>query len=193
VQATVKSIFADDLTELDRQVQAMVKKQFTALVHVCLTTANVTKNVAMAMRQVAEGFVNARLQQNDTAELFLNQFADEEAVTAEIASLYEEAMPEASAARLATGRAELCVFAAPATPSGQRLGQVARKALTDVEFVTAVTTDDVLLYREWSNLNLSDLEQVGTEAQDAYRQMIAAEHFTPHTRSDVYFALPTGV
>ena len=45
-----------------------------------------------------------------------------------------------------------------------------------------------MMYRERLNLALSDLPQLGPLAQDAYRQMSAAEHFTPHCRCDVDFA-----
>jgi hypothetical protein len=39
------SLMADDMLELDGQVQAMIRERLTALVHVCLTTANVVRSV----------------------------------------------------------------------------------------------------------------------------------------------------
>jgi hypothetical protein len=45
-----------------------------------------------------------------------------------------------------------------------------------------------LIYRERTNLPLSELSQLSSLAQDAYRQMSAAEHFTPHCRCDVDFS-----
>ena len=57
--------------------------------------------------------------------------------------------------------------------------------------LTAAAEDDILFYRELSNLPLSELEQLGPAAQDAYRQMRAAEDFTPHTRIDVDFGVPS--
>ena len=50
----------DALNELDARMEAMLKKQFTALVNVCLTSGNVLKNVEAAMRHTAEEFVAAR-------------------------------------------------------------------------------------------------------------------------------------
>ena len=45
--------------------------------------------------------------------------------------------------------------------------------------------DEILLYREVSDLNLSDLKQFGPLGREAYRQLCQMEHFTPHTRFDV--------
>jgi hypothetical protein len=39
-------------------------------------------------------------------------------------------------------------------------------------------------YRTLS-LALADLEHLGPTGHDAYAQMTAAEHFTPHSRTDV--------
>jgi hypothetical protein len=48
-------------------------------------------------------------------------------------------------------------------------------------------SDDILLYRERSNLPLSELPQLGPLGLDAYRQLSAAEQFTPHCRCDIEF------
>ena len=70
----------------------------------------------------------------------------------------------------------------------ERLRELAVAALPEVEWQTASGEEDILLYRERTNLPLSELPQLGDVPQDAYRQMSAAEHFTPHCRSDVDFS-----
>ena len=57
-----------------------------------------------------------------------------------------------------------------------------------MDVLPAVSVDDILFYREVSYLPLGGLEQLGPAGQDAYRQMSAAEDFTPHTRIDVDFS-----
>jgi hypothetical protein len=52
--------------------------------------------------------------------------------------------------------------------------------------------DDILFYREVVHRPLADLEQLGSAGLDAYRQMNAAEDFTPHTRIDVNFGGAAG-
>src|SRR5262249_29447675 len=86
--------------------------------------------------------------------------------------------------------AELCVLCSPSGPAGERLQALAAEATPEVEWQSAPGDEDILLYRERANLPLSELLQLGALAQDAYRQMSNAEHFTPHCRSDVEFSDP---
>jgi serine/threonine protein kinase len=178
------------LHELDARMEAMFKKQFTALVNVCLARGNVLKNVEEAMRHTAEEFLADRLTVPNVAEMFLQQHADESEVVAEIAGFFDKAAPQLppSAASGKGGQpAELCVLTAPSGPAGERLMGLAANALSEVEWQAVPGDEDILLYRERVNLPLFELPQLGTLAQDAYRQMSNADHFTPHCRSDVDF------
>jgi serine/threonine protein kinase len=186
VDRFLAAIPAEAVHELDAGLEAMFKQQFVALVHVCLTTANVLKNVEPAMLQTAEAFVEAQLTEFNVAETFFEQNPDDEAAAGAIASFYDEAAPELSPGRT-SAVSELFVLAAPSGPAGDHFRERARAALPEVEAIPAPSTDDVILYRELSNLSLTDLDQLGPVGQDAYRQMTAAENFTPHSRIDVDF------
>jgi len=48
----------------------------------------------------------------------------------------------------------------------------------------------VLLYREWSNLALTDLEHLGPLGQQASSQLLAAD-FPVHARQDISFEIPS--
>jgi serine/threonine protein kinase len=181
-----KELSGEDLSKLDALMEEMFKKQFTALVNVCVTSANVLKNVESAMLHTAEQFVAARLGERDVAEMFLAQHGDDGEVGAEIAGFFDEAAPQLSGDR-SLPISELCVLSVPSGPSGERLRAAAAQALPEVEWQSAAGDEDILLYRERANLPLSDLPQLGPLAHDAYRQMSAAEHFTPHCRSDIDF------
>jgi hypothetical protein len=82
---------------------------------------------------------------------------------------------------------ELCVLATPPGQASERFREAVQRVLPDVEVVPAESTDEVLFYRERLNLSLADLEQLGSLGRDAYTQMTATDHFTPHTRTDVKF------
>jgi hypothetical protein len=99
---------------------------------------------------------------------------------------YGEAAPEL-VPRRALKSTELCVLATPPGPDGDRFRELAREGLANVEFHAAPSNDDILLYRELSYLPLQELEQLGPAGQEAYRQMIAMESFTPHSRCDISF------
>ncbi len=177
----------DALLVLDGRMEAMLKKQFTALVNVCLTSGNVLKNVETAMLQTAERFVAEQVGEINVAEMFRDHHPDAAQASQEIVGYFDDAAPELPAERRGNG-AELCVLATPAGPAGDHFRELAATALPDVEWHAAPGDEDIVLYRELTNLPLSDLPQLGPLGQDAYRQMSAAEHFTPHCRCDVDFS-----
>jgi serine/threonine protein kinase/uncharacterized damage-inducible protein DinB len=179
------------LNELDGRMEAMLKKQFTALVNVCLENNNVLKEVEAAMQRTAEDFVAERLGPWNVAEMFLEQHAEDAEAAATFAHFFAQAAPQFPYAGIPDPHGgsvdELCVLAAPSGPAGEYLRAVAVKAVPEVEWQMASGDDDILLYREHANLPLSELPQLGPLAQDAYRQMSNAEHFTPHCRCDIDF------
>jgi serine/threonine protein kinase len=182
-------ITPEDLLELDGQMEATLKKQFTALVHVCLSTGNVLKRVEEAMLQTAREFAAGRLPQTSVADLFLEQQPDEALAQEEVSAFFDESAPELSVGAR-RGREALSVLATPPGPAGDRFRELVQRALPDLEVQPASSPDDILIYRERNNLALSELEQMGPQARSAYMQMNAADHFTPHTRTDVEFKTP---
>jgi hypothetical protein len=181
------SIDAEAQAELDEHVQAVVKRDFTALVHVCLGkgSSSTFKNLDAAMRQTAEEFAAARLPETDVAEVYLERYPDPEQALRELGDAFEDAVPPGAAG--AAPKSQLALLAAPAGPAGDSVRAWARQNLPGVELVTGAP-DTMLIYREMSYLRLGDhLEHLGPIARDAYQQMKAAEHFTPHTRMDVAF------
>jgi len=192
IRQTMEQMDDEAVLELDTEIQKVIKKQFTALVHVCMAPAHLTRNLEAVMRQTAGTWLSHRLGTIDSAELFLGQFSDDEGMKAEIESLYEEAMPELNLGKLSgtTGRGDLCVLATPMGDAGQHLQELAKESLSDVDLVTTTTTDDILIYREWSNLPLAELDLLGPLGQEAYRHLSSTDNFTPHTRTDVEFTPP---
>jgi hypothetical protein len=186
VEGFLAAVTPEMVLELDTRVQAVIRQQFRALVQICLAHANLLKSVETAMVQTAEEYAGELLEATNAAELFLEQYADEVKARDEVGGFYDEAHPELAPGPSAS-TSEFCVLAAPAGPAGERFRAVARAALPEVEVLPAASEDDILFYREVSNLPLAELEQLGPAGQDAYRQMSAAEDFTPHTRIDVDF------
>jgi hypothetical protein len=177
--------------ELETRVQAKIKDRFHSLVNICLTDAGVLKNVEAAMLQSAREFVGSRLPPTDVAELFLEQNHDAEGAAGEVDGFFGEAAPELAPGR--TSRlSEVCVLAAPPGAAGDKFRELARTTLPETEIHPAAGTDDVVIYRELTNLPLTDLEQLGPVGQDAYRQMSSAENFSPHSRMDVDFGSRQG-
>jgi hypothetical protein len=184
VDQLLEQIGSDELADLDAQIQATITQHFTALVNICLSSTNQLKTVEATMLRTAEAFVAARLPQTDVAEMFLERHEEDHAI-AEMTGFYYEAAPELYPA----GAAEVCVLATPPGEAGDRFRELSRTALPDVTIHPAANDEDVILYRELTNLPLAELEQLGAAGQDAYQQMASAENFTPHSRMDIEFVV----
>jgi hypothetical protein len=186
----------EGLGELDARVQATIQKQFTALVQVCMASANVLQNLEQAMRREAEAFVTEHAGRSgagaaNVSDLFLTLFAEPEAARGELARGFQEASPDLRGMReFGIMPAEVAVLMAPDHPASAQVRELAREAVPGVELAPAVGGEDLVLYREIPFLPLGGLEQLGPAAEEAYRQMLTANHFTPHTRIDITFRSP---
>jgi hypothetical protein len=189
VEQFLQGLTAEHLLELDGAMEEMLRAHFTALVHVCLTSANILKNVEAAMLQTARDYAAGQLPRVSVAQLFFEQHPDEAGAGSEVVDFHDEAAPELAAGRSPRGPgvAELCVLAAPADEAGERFRATVEKALAETEVHHAPSDDDIVVYRERNNLPLADLEHLGPVGHDAYVQMNTAENFTPHSRCDVDF------
>jgi hypothetical protein len=186
VWQVLRGLHLEDLLELDRRVQAMLRAQFTALVQICLAPANIVRKVEQGILAVAEAFVNERLPQTDVAQEYLQQATDEGQAVQDLAAFIDEARPELVPNRTSQPT-ELWVFATPTGEAGDRVRQLAIESQDGVEPIPATSPDDLIIYRELCGLALSELEQLGPFGQEAYRQLASVQDFTPHTRIDIDF------
>jgi serine/threonine protein kinase len=179
------SVAALDLVELDKRIQAIIRKQFKALVHVCMSTANVLKTLAPAMQKETRAFLRARMGEINVAEIFLQQYGEhsdaQERLEDQLAEGFERAAPEVVSSPPAQ---ELNVLALPPGQGEQQVRELASQAI-DKTFVTVPSKDEIAIYREHTLGCLADLKQLGPAGQDAYHKMVAREHFTPHSRADI--------
>jgi serine/threonine protein kinase len=186
VESFLAGLTPEALLELDQHLQDVIRRDFQALVHVCLASDTVLKEVEAALLKTAEEFAAERLPEASAAEMFLELHPDAARARSEIANSFTEAAPEMTPGREAPAR-ELCLMATPPGPDGDRFRQLAQEALPETEWNAVASADDILLYRELPHQPLDGLEQLGPLGQDAYRQTTGAENFTPHTRSDITF------
>ncbi len=191
VDDILAGVTPEQLAALDAKVQAMIRRQFTALVHVCLTPTNMLRNLEIAMQQEAEATVKASMSWADATELFLEQQSGDQAAVDAIAGAFEEAAGEL-AVYAPEGAAEVCLLAVPEGPSGARFRELAEEALPEAKLLHVTGGDDVLLYRETTCVPLARLPQLGPQGREAYEQLSAVEHFTPHARGDVAFQIVCG-
>ncbi|HYT91306.1 MAG TPA: tubulin-like doman-containing protein, partial [Gemmataceae bacterium] len=190
VKRTDEGVTAEHLLEFDRRVQALLRNQFRALVHVCTTSANVLRTLAPALRQEARAFLESRLEVADVAESYLLQQQEREqpdgsatdALRQDLLAAYQKAAPEL---HVRGTPAEAVLLAVPVSSAGQEFRGLAREALALPAVGEAAATDEIVFYREYQNISLANVDQISEAARQAYLKMLAQENLTPHSRTDV--------
>lgn len=173
-----------DWHQFDAAMQDLIHREFGGLLRICLASTNSLPRLETEMLAVAEKFTNTLLATEDVAEMFLAHHPETEAAHEQIAAAFDEAAPDFATARLSR-QPEICILVTPSSAAGTRFSELAHTALPDVAPVSASGGDDVVFYREVPNLLLANLDQLGPPGHEAYQQLIAAAHFTPHCRVDI--------
>jgi hypothetical protein len=184
VEQLLSGVSAAERQELDVKMQKLIQRQFTALVHVCMTSTNLLRDVEAAMQQEAEAFVDTRLGGMEVAELYLAGHAGDEETLEDLCAIFKEARPAALEMNHSAEQG-LNVLAVPPHPSGERLYELAKQALPDISWIRVDSKDDIVIYREIPRLPLPELAQLGPLAYEAYCHMSQVEYFTPHSRTDI--------
>ena len=90
-----------------------------------MSSANLVKNLELAMQQEAELFVATGPTGTNVADLFLGEHREDEQAVGEILTSYDESAPEMTLME-ADSKNELCVVAIPPGESGLRFGELTR-------------------------------------------------------------------
>jgi hypothetical protein len=196
------AVSPEALRDLDVRLEEMLKQRFRALVHVCMSEANILPGVYQALLETARQFVGGLLPRTDVARMFLDQHRDADDARDDLAGFIDDAAPPLLCAKTATGQrvadaargGHLCVLAVPPGEAGDRLQALAREALHGGDLLAVRNDlnpeDSVVIYRESCHLPLADLELLGPAGREAYAQLSATDTFTPHSRTDVAFLPP---
>jgi hypothetical protein len=185
VNQLLQNISAAEVIALDTRIQEKVIRQtFQALVHVCTTPAsNILRELESALQAELEVAVQERLGSSNVLDTFLGQAHREAGSVSEIATAFDEAVPQMTLGTRPDQ--QVAVVLVPAEPAAEQFQKLAQKAVQTAEVVLGPKGDDVVFYREIPFVSLSRLPQLGTEGRSAYEKMSAAEHCTPHSRTDI--------
>jgi hypothetical protein len=177
----------EDLLAFDQRLQKSITKKFRGLGHVCLKPFEKGPPFRQMLLDKAREFLDAKLDHSDPAAVFFH--ARKEIGTGEL--LLGEAYSGAAPLLVPTGGVrpyEMVVLGVPPGAEGDRLVAMGRSAMPHVEMVAAPLPEDICFYREYPQVPLTDLPQMGGPARDAYLQMGTAH--PPHTRADVAWTQP---
>ena len=184
VRALQESIGAEELRGFDKLLQTHIETEFTALFNVCLSSPNMFGTLQGFVESQARSYLAERFGTFSVADMFFARYPDYPAAGGVLRRLYEQALPAVKVPPSVRGE-EVAVFAVPPGAEGEPIMRVASHALADTGAVTADTTDEVFVYREFPRLPLTALPQLGPLAEDAYRVALDGPNGSPHCRTDV--------
>ncbi len=186
----------EDLLAFDAQVQALLRRQCGALVQVCMASSTTIKELAPQLQLEAEHFLASRLDVSNVVEMYMAHLPSpeqgdlERKVQDELQTAFDEALPDFVRG---TVEDEIALLAVPAGPLGERVRDLAAKALPNVKIVATDLTDEILLYRDCSQLNVNQLDHLGPAGQEAYKHAQAQDATLWHSRGDIIDWRPTGL
>jgi hypothetical protein len=169
---------------LQENVRNLIRKTLQEHVHVCTAPASLLRELREAIGRHVEAVAEASLYRAHAAQVYMEQHAEDPAAAADLAAAFDEARAELAGLGRGLGR-EVCILAVPPGPEGERFRALVRHALPEVPFLAATSKDDIVFYREHSDVVLSELPQLSPAAKEMYHQVLATEAFGPHSRTDI--------
>jgi eukaryotic-like serine/threonine-protein kinase len=183
VKALCESIKADELRALDKTLQRQIEKTYQALFSVCMSSINMLGNLHGVVEEQARAFLAAKLGDSNVGEMFFARFADGDSAVKAVRQIYEQAAPPLRINRPITQ--EICILAVPDGDSSKAFQKTAGTALAGKPLDFTVSTEEILVYREWPRFPFASLPQLGPMATDAYNQMQQSGQGLAHSRSDI--------
>ncbi|HEY1190092.1 MAG TPA: tubulin-like doman-containing protein, partial [Gemmata sp.] len=178
----------EDLLAFDQGLQKDITRKFRGLGNVCLKPVEKGPVFRELLLNRAREFLDAKLDHSDAATVFFASRTDNGTAQPLLGEAFEEAAPELIP-NVFPRPYEMVILGAPPGPEGDRLKELAKVVLPETEFVGAPLPDDICFYREYPQLKLADLPQLGEYAREAFLQ-VAASGPPSHARLDVAWQLP---
>jgi hypothetical protein len=180
-----KNVTDEDLQVLDQRVQEVIRRQFRALVHVCMTSGNVLRTLAPLMRQEAEAFLAERVAGATVVDLYLAREAwdGEEKARDDLGDAFDRTKPALTSKESSS---DICLFAVPTGPGEEHVRDLAAQAVQEVALEPVGSSPDEMVFlRERHYRFPLDLAPFTGPARDAYRQVMHQDSHTPHSRLDI--------
>ncbi len=185
VSQVIQSLGADALVRLDHVIETAARKEWGGLAEVFRSPGHrLLGELQTILVREAETFLDVRLPREDAAECFFARGLDESAVRDDIQLAFDEAVPSLAEQRLGHQR-EVNVLVTPRSEAGQRFRGTAIQAIPGIQAVESSDDEEILFYREYQGLDMTDLPHAGPSGRAAYDRALRLEQFTPHSRTDI--------
>jgi eukaryotic-like serine/threonine-protein kinase len=184
VARILDSLPAEEEDALRDNVWRLIHSTLQENVHVCTAPTSLFRGLRERIDCKAEKVAEDSLGRAHAAKVYLERQAEHANVDTDLASAFDEAQPELGPGH-GNANDEFSILAVPPGPEGERFRALVKHALPDVPMVTAVSTDDIVFYREQSFASLDELPQLGAGAREQYTHILTTEQFGPHSRVDI--------
>ena len=181
-QTFLASLTDDDLIELEGRIQVRLEEAYGGLYQACLNTTQGLDGLLNVIATQTRLYLNDRLGEVDLAAMFFAG-ANTASASQKLRHAYEQAAPQL----LANGpwsKSELTLFAAPRGAGGDPIRD--QVSLTFPEkTLDGECQDEIVIYRESTEVALSVLPQLGPGWASAYEGNHDAAQPIAHARFDV--------
>ena len=157
----------EDLLAFEQALQKDVSRKFKGLGSVCLKPLEKGGRFREMLLSRSREFLDGKLDQSDPATMFFRYRTADGSAEPLIGEAYGEATPEVITRSGAIPQ-EVTLLGVPPGSSGDRFRELASTVLPDIEITAAPLPDDICFYREYPQLDIADLLQLGDHARDAY-------------------------
>ena len=172
---------ADDVRSFDKKLQIRIEQEYTALFNVCQSSSNLLASLQATIEDQAKQFVAPRLGTANVAQMFFAKYPDMKAATRAMEWLFDQATPPLTLTP--SEKVESVLLAGPADEAAAQFSQIAKAAMPAPPGEYIPSADEILIYREYSQVPLAALPQLGPLGEDAYNA--ALDGTPPHSRIDV--------
>jgi eukaryotic-like serine/threonine-protein kinase len=177
----------EDLLAFDKSLQKNITRKFRGLGNVCLKPQEKGPLFRELLLTAARTFLDTKLDHSNPAMVFFRARTQAGSAEGLLSEAFDEATPDLTP--LGTEKPyEMVVLGAPVGDDGDRLLELVRATFPELELTAAPLPDDICFYREYPQVPLTDLPQLGPFAREAYQNM-TAEH-PAHARADVSWVPP---
>jgi serine/threonine protein kinase len=177
----------EELLAFEQALQKEIGKKFRGLGSVCLKPVEKGPHFRELLLTRSREFLDGKLDHSDPATVFFRYRPEERLAEPLLAEAFDEASPDLTPPP-GTNPYQINVLGTPNGAAGERLRQLAKTMLPSVELTVAPLNDDICFYREYPQIEMTDLPQLGEYAREAYQQMAGSN--PPHSRIDVQWQTP---
>src|SRR5262249_32269246 len=154
----LESFDAAALRDLDRSLQSMIEKQYTSVLHVCTTSADLTANLESAWLQSVRRMIQQRLGETDVTAMFLARAADTATAVRRLSRAFAEAEPSLEAPDSPPD--SIAILAVPQCEATEAFLQMVQYSLAQTQLTVTTSPDDIVFYREQVTVPLNRLQHL---------------------------------